>query len=113
MLFLIDKPGKPVGPLEFSDITKDSVTLSWSPPTKDGGLPITNYIIEAKDSKRTTWSKCGDVSAEETIFVADKLLEGGDYYFRVSAVNDEGPGAPLESVKSVRPQKQLGQISFI
>jgi hypothetical protein len=48
----LDKPSKPVGPIEFSDITKDSVTLSWSPPTKDGGLPITNYIVEVKDSKQ-------------------------------------------------------------
>lgn len=105
----LDKPSKPVGPIEFSDITKDSVTLSWSPPTKDGGLPITNYIVEVKDSKRTTWSKCGDVNTDKTIFTADKLLEGNDYTFRVTAVNEEGPGTPLESIKSVRPQKPLGK----
>ena len=95
--------------IEFSDISKDSVTLSWSPPTTDGGKPITNYFVEVKDTKRTTWSKCGDVSADKTIFTADKLLEGKDYFFRVTAVNEEGPGAPLESLIPVKPQKQLGK----
>lgn len=82
--------------------------MSWKPPTKDGGKPITGYIIEYKDAKRTTWSKCGDISADYTVFVADKLLEGSDYMFRVMAVNEEGQGLPLESVKSVKPQKPLG-----
>ncbi|KAK3083483.1 hypothetical protein FSP39_023775 [Pinctada imbricata] len=103
---LYDKPSKPTGPIEFSDVTKDSVTLSWKPPNKDGGTPITSYIIEQRDAKRSTWTKSGDVAADKTIFTAEKLLTDCDYYFRVTAVNNEGQSSPLESVATVRPQKK-------
>ena len=84
------------------------MTLSWKPPTNDGGLPITNYIVEVKEPRRSTWSKCGDVSADKTIYTADKLLTDTDYYFRVTAVNDEGAGPGLESISPARPQKKKG-----
>ena len=104
------KPGRPVGPIQFSDISINIVPLSWHPPTKDGGKPVTNYIVEVKKSKCSTWSKCGDVSAVKTIFIAEKLLEGQNYFFRVSAVNEKGPGAPLESLTSVRLEKPIGKF---
>ena len=66
--------------------------------------------MEVKDSKCSTWSKCGDVSADKTMFIANNLLEGHDYLFRVSAVNEKGPGAPLESLNFVRLEKSLGKF---
>lgn len=38
---VLDKPAAPEGPLEVSDVTKDSATLSWNPPKDDGGSEIT------------------------------------------------------------------------
>lgn len=108
-MYIIDKPEKPTGPITFSYITNESVTLNWQPPAKDGGAPVTNYVIEYRDAKRTTWSKAGDVSADKTFFVADKLLTGNEYYFRVIAVNEEGQGQPLESLETVRPEKPIGE----
>jgi titin len=89
------------------------VTLNWKPPVKDGGSVVTNYIVEYRDAKRTTWSKAGDVSADKTFFVADRLITGNDYYFRVIAVNDEGQGQPLESVTTVRPEQAIGKLDPI
>lgn len=86
------------------------MTLTWNPPAKDGGSPVTNYVVEYRDAKRTTWSKAGDVSADKTFYVADRLITGNDYYFRVIAVNDEGQGQPLESLETVRPEKQIGML---
>lgn len=34
---VLDVPGKPTGPLSFSDITGEAITLHWSPPKDDGG----------------------------------------------------------------------------
>lgn len=38
---IMDKPKPPTGPLEVSDVTKDSCKLKWKPPVDDGGVPIT------------------------------------------------------------------------
>ena len=34
---VVDKPGIPKGPLSYTNVTQDSVTLSWNPRTDDGG----------------------------------------------------------------------------
>ena len=104
----LDVPDAPEGPVEFSDITKDSVTLSWKPPTKDGGSEVTGYVIEQRDTRRSTWTKAGTVNGETTSFTAARLIEDNEYIFRITAENKEGPSAALESqpVKPCRPKGQ-------
>jgi len=41
-----DRPSAPRGPLEVSDVTRSSVTLSWLAPTLDGGETIVAHVIE-------------------------------------------------------------------
>lgn len=36
-----DKPGQPEGPLEASEVTAESMKLSWKPPVDNGGAEIT------------------------------------------------------------------------
>lgn len=52
-----DKPGAPRGPLEVSGMTKTSFTIKWQPPEDDGGSPITEYIVEIKETSQKTWKK--------------------------------------------------------
>lgn len=106
-IYPTDKPGKPTGPIKFSDILESSATLSWQPPVSDGGTPVTSYIIEARDTTRTSWVKSGTVTAEHTTFTAERLIEGKSYDFRVIAVNDEGEGESLESKDTVKPERPL------
>lgn len=49
VFILLDKPLSPQGPLDVSDITPETCSLSWRPPLDDGGSPITNYIVEKMD----------------------------------------------------------------
>lgn len=49
ILYLADKPLPPQGPLDVSDITPETCSLSWRPPLDDGGSPITNYVVEKLD----------------------------------------------------------------
>lgn len=53
----IEPPGPPRGPLEVSGMTRTSFTIKWEPPENDGGTPITDYIIEIKESSKKTWQK--------------------------------------------------------
>lgn len=40
-----DAPTPPEGPLKHTDITKNSCTLHWDPPSDDGGAEITLVIL--------------------------------------------------------------------
>ena len=107
MSLILDVPDRPEGPVEISNITKDSVTLSWQPPNKDGGTPLTGYVIEQRDTRRTQWVKTGSVDKDTTTFVASKLLEDNEYVFRVTAVNAEGESEPLESQDVAKPKQPI------
>lgn len=90
-------PAKPVGPLDISNVQRDSATLKWKAPKDDGGSPLTGYIIEKRDAKKTTWSKAGKVKPDTLEYVVDGLLENNEYFFRVIAENKAGQSEPLEA----------------
>lgn len=48
-VLVVDKPSPPLGPLDVSDITPETCSISWRPPADDGGSPITNYVVEKLD----------------------------------------------------------------
>jgi titin len=89
------KPGMPAPP-EVADKTKHSVSLTWSPPEKDGGSPIKGYIVEIQDEGSSFWNRITDVDAlhETTELTVPGLKELKHYKFRVTAVNDIGESDP-------------------
>jgi hypothetical protein len=56
------EPSAPRGPLEVSGMTKTSFTIKWEPSEDDGGSPITEYIIEMKESSKKAWKKVNKIS---------------------------------------------------
>lgn len=102
-------PEKPEGPLEVKDINKDSMTLSWQSPKSDGGSPITNYVIEKREPSRNLWTPVQKVKGDVTSCVADKLIEGKDYIYRVIAENKHGQSKPLESEQSYKAKSPYGR----
>lgn len=100
-VYITGLPGPPNGPLEVSDITKHTCTLNWKPPSYDGGLRITHYVVERKDVTLSHWITISS-SCKDTTFTVQGLTEGQEYLFRVLAVNDNGMGPPLEGTNPIR-----------
>ncbi len=98
-VYVVGKPGPPEGPLEVSNITKDSCVCAWKPPKDDGGLPIDAYILEKYDVDTGIWSVVGSTTGLK-MNVPD-LEEGKQYEFRVKAVNAEGDSKYLQTLKPI------------
>jgi hypothetical protein len=103
-----DKPSKPIGPLTVSNVTERTADLEWEAPESDGGLPLLNYIIEMKQTSRSTWIKSGTVDGKTTLFTVSELLAGNEYNFRVTAVNKEGESPALKAMETAKPVKKIG-----
>uniref|UniRef100_A0AAR2LG40 Titin n=1 Tax=Pygocentrus nattereri TaxID=42514 RepID=A0AAR2LG40_PYGNA len=84
-------PSKPSTP-EASDITKDSMVLSWNVPDSDGGTEIIGYHLEKRDKDGVRWTKCNRQKLTDLHFKVTGLSEGHFYEFRVSAENEAGVG---------------------
>lgn len=97
---LLDEPGKPGRP-KIQDWDKHHVDLKWDAPLKDGGAPITSYIIEKKDKYSSKWQKATEVIGDKCEARVPDLMENMEYQFRVRAVNKAGPGEPSDASERV------------
>jgi len=81
--------------IAVSDLTNDSVVLSWQAPKDDGGSQITTYIIVMRESDKNKFKKIGQVQSDTFSYQVTKIKEGHEYFFRVYAQN--GVGISTES----------------
>ena len=93
-VFVTGLPGKPTGPLDVPDISKNSVTITWKAPKYDGGCKVTHYVVERKETSHSQWVTATSM-CRDTIFTCQGLTEGGEYLFRVMAVNENGQSEAL------------------
>ena len=107
---VIDKPGQPES-FSAKLASETSVLLRWSPPTDEGGAEVRNYVIEKRDERRKMWQACGNTHERE--IVIERLVEGNQYNFRVSAENAVGVGEPRELAEPVTCKSQFGECSLL
>ena len=68
----------------------EAVTLEWQPPL-EGATDIRQYIVERRKAGKRAWQRVvNDISG--TCCTVTGLAGGGEYQFRVAAVNDAGVG---------------------
>lgn len=97
--FLLDPPSAPRW-LDVINICRNSADLKWTAPERDGGSPITNYVVEKRDARRKGWQAV-DTTVKELKYTVTPLTEGSLYVFRVAAENAVGVGPFCELPDSV------------
>ncbi|XP_060153891.1 roundabout homolog 2 isoform X8 [Globicephala melas] len=97
-----DLPGPPSKP-QVTDVTKNSVTLSWQPGTP-GTLPASAYIIEAfSQSVSNSWQTVAN-HVKTTLYTVRGLRPNTIYLFMVRAINPQGLSDPSAMSDPVRTQ---------
>lgn len=104
-------PGEPDPPkkMDVLEITKNSATLGWLKPLRDGGAKINGYVVDyqeegAPEDKWTPYSVVKDL----TIVVVG-LKEGTKYKFRVAARNSVGVSLAREAEGVFEVKEQLSE----
>ena len=102
---------KPTAPesLSATDVSETTASLKWQPPSSDGGLPIKTYTVERRDKRWGSWVKAGSTKGTVTSLDVENLVMGQEYFFRVSAENEEGAGPVIEMKELVKPTREPGE----
>uniref|UniRef100_A0A8D3C9F2 Roundabout-like 2-like n=1 Tax=Scophthalmus maximus TaxID=52904 RepID=A0A8D3C9F2_SCOMX len=99
----IQLPGPPQKPV-VTEVTKNTVTLTWQSNPHEGGAAVTSYIIEAfSQSVGSTWQTVADHVWQERHTVVG-LFPNTVYLFIVRAVNSYGLSDPSPISEAVRTQ---------
>lgn len=99
-----DPPGPPSQP-DITGYTPSSCSLQWNPPTSTGGKPITGYYIEKRE-RGGDWARVNNYPTPNTQYTVQDLREGNKYEFRVTAINEAGPGTPSKPTDPIIAQHQ-------
>ncbi len=104
-----DKPGPPRN-LRIKEVNKDYLVIAWDAPESDGGERITGYTIEKRDARKTNYISSGSVDGDSLEFKVTKLIEGNEYYVRVSSENKIGQSEPAETSEPVKARLPFGRL---
>jgi titin len=101
-----DAPRQP----EITEVKKDSISLKWLAPEKDGGSPIFNYVIESKPPRSPKWVPVTDnIQVPDCSFTVKDLTEGFEYEFRVLAENKAGLSKPSSSTGPIITKEPISK----
>jgi hypothetical protein len=98
----VEPKGSPVAPTDVTATPGNSwVTVSFTPPSNDGGSPITGYIVQANDlTNPANDTAVGGTSSPITL---TGLTNGDQYQFQVLAANALGFGPFSSDSNTVVP----------
>lgn len=109
-------PDVPTEPIDLGlNIQKNTVHISWTAPTDDGGSPITQYTIRYRPVGSSTWITVG--TTDGTVHSASITgLPAGNYEIQVFASNAAGDGRVAMSSNvtvTVEPTEDSGDIKLV
>ena len=111
-------PGVISSPTSTPGAGTGEINLSWTAPAANGSA-ITNYIIEYSTDGGVTWTTYTRPASTTTSATLTGLVPGGNYTFRVKAVNGVGTAtastatpAVVATVVSYDPAKLPASVRF-
>ncbi len=103
--------GEPDPPkkMDVLEITKNSATLGWLKPLRDGGAKINGYVVDYQEegSPEDKWTPYSVV--KDLTIVVVGLKEGKKYKFRVAARNSVGTSLAREAEGVFEVKEQLSE----
>ena len=106
---LIVSSAPPLAPtnLTASDVTEDSVTLTWSPATSQPEVPTDSYIIQIQDASGKTLDTV-EIPGTEQRCCAKSLTPDSSYLFAIQARNEAGLSSGSSLTSPVKTKPALG-----
>jgi LPXTG-motif cell wall-anchored protein len=81
----------PGTPLDLAaGLNGDAVDLTWTPPTFDGGAPLTGYRVERSIDAGPFEELVADTGSTATTYIDSQIAPGSTYTYRVYALNTVG-----------------------
>ncbi|XP_074519393.1 myosin light chain kinase, smooth muscle-like isoform X2 [Halichoeres trimaculatus] len=116
-LSVIDRPDPPASQPVVSQLTTQSLVLSWTGPSFDGGTAVLGYIVEVRQEEGESWTEVASRCKSTSYHVRSGLEPQGLYRFRVRAYNSAGVGEPSQESVCVRmataKQKKEAPESYV
>ncbi|XP_034563732.1 myosin light chain kinase, smooth muscle-like [Notolabrus celidotus] len=120
-LSVIDRPDPPASQPVVSQLSTQSLVLSWTGPSYDGGSAVLGYIVEVRQeegpAKPGSWTEVSSRCKSTSYHVRSGLEPQGQYRFRVRAYNSAGVSEPSQESECVRmataKQKKEEPVSYI
>lgn len=103
--FSSDRPDPPASQPVVSQLSAQSLVLSWTGPSYDGGTAVLGYIVEVKEEgsdKPGSWTEVTSSCKSTSYHVRSGLEHLGQYRFRVRAYNSAGVSEPSQESESVK-----------
>jgi LPXTG-site transpeptidase (sortase) family protein len=90
-----------------------SISVSWSPPAMDGGLPVLGYVIETSHDGGASWVLTDRPDGHITSSRITGLVNGIPYLIRISALNSVGRGPSSAPSSPVAPMGVPGEVGEV
>lgn len=102
---VIDRPEPPASQPVISQLSIQSLVLSWTGPSYDGGTAVLGYKVEVRpegSNKPESWTELTSRCKSTSYHVRSGLEPLGQYRFRVRAYNSAGVSEPSQESEIVK-----------
>ncbi|KAJ8012934.1 hypothetical protein DPEC_G00048040 [Dallia pectoralis] len=106
-LDVADVPDPPRG-IKASDVSRDSVSLTWQVPANDGGSRVSSYVVEKCPTTADRWERVAQT--RDTRYTIINLFGGTSYQFRVIAESKFGQSQPSDPSGPVTTKEDKSRV---